>query len=324
MKSPLFNKWKNRSNKFLERLKAPLVRISKKIVLPGFEGISLYEVSTFFIRGILKNSINLRASAISFDFIMALAPTILFFFTLIPYLPIPNLHDTIMGTLHSALPENAFLTVRSTIEDVISHTQRELLSIGFLLTIYFASNGMISIIRAFNQSVLVSETRSNLKIRLVSIFLVMVVAIIIIIASGLQVGSNWVINTISERFEIPGFLFKLLVFVIKYSIFLLLLFSVFSFIYYLAPAKRGMYRFVSPGSTLATIASIITVQVFSFFINNFGHYNKLYGSLGTLIVIFLLVNLTSMILLIGFELNASIYKAKTTEETEEGPGAVNA
>jgi membrane protein len=307
---------------FITRLKemaqwlaSPIVRISKKIVLPGFDGIPVYDVSIFFYRGITKSSTNLRASAISFDFIMALAPAVLFLFTVIPYLPIPNLHQTVMATIHSAMPENAFTTIESTIEDIISRSHQGLLSLGFLLSIFFSSNGMITVMRAFNQSVLVTETRSNFKLRLVSLFLVVILVLIVIIAAALQVASYNIIELINNSVSIPGFWFKVMFFFAKYTVFIAILFSVYSFIYYYAPARRGMFRFVSPGSTLATLATIIAIEVFSYFINNFGHYNKIYGSLGTLIVIFLLININALILLIGFELNASIYSARSKKES---------
>ncbi len=293
------------------RVLIPIFRLSKKIILPGFEGIPLYDVSTFFFKGVAKNSINLRASAISFDFIMALAPTVIFFFSFIPYLPIPGLKDTIMDTIHSALPENAYLAIESTIGDIISRSHRGLVSIGFLLSIFFASNGMISVMRAFNTSVLVSESRSGMKIRLISIFLVIILALIVVLAAGIQIASYWLIDLLAATVTLRPVLFQIMFLMAKYLVFIALLFSVYSIIYYLAPAKRGMYRFVSPGSTMATLISIITLEVFSFFINNFGHYNKIYGSLGTMIVLFLWININSIILLVGFELNASIYSAKS-------------
>jgi membrane protein len=290
----------------------PLAKVSKKIILPGFEGMPLYDVSVFFYRGVMKNSLNLRASAISFDFIMALAPTVLFFFTLIPLLPIPGLHNSVLETLHSALPENAYLAIQSTIEDIVSRSHGGFLSIGFLLSAYFASNGMISIMRAFNQSVLVDESRSNIKIRLMALFLVVIVSLIVILAAALQIMSYRLIDILSDNLAIPAVWFKIMFFLAKYLVLVFILFTVFSFIYYLAPARPGMYRFISAGSTLATVTSIIALEVFSYFINNFGHYNTIYGSLGTLIVILLLININSLILLVGFELNASIYKAKET------------
>jgi membrane protein len=198
----------------------------------------------------------------------------------------------------------------------VSRSHGGFLSLGFLLSAYFASNGMISIMRAFNQSVLVSETRSNLKIRLLALFLVVIVSLIVIIAAGLQVMSYRFIDFLSGNPFIPPFWLKVMIFLAKYLVLTFILFTIYSFIYYFAPARPGMYRFISAGSTLATIISIIALELFSYFINNFGHYNRVYGSLGTLIVILLLININALILLVGFELNASIFKAKKYDSRE--------
>jgi membrane protein len=291
-------------------LLAPVIRQSKKLVLPGFEGIPLYEVSIFFYRSITTSSIILRASAISFDFIMALAPAVLFLFTLIPYLPVPGLEQTILDTIHSALPENAYLTIKSTINDIMSRSQSGLLSLGFLLSIFFSSNGMMTVIRAFNQSVLVKEVRPGFRLRMLSLLLVLLVTFMMLIASGLQLLTYWIIDLVGNMVIITPFWLKVWFLMAKYLVFLALLLAVFSVIYYLAPAKRGMFKFISAGSTMATVITIIILELFSYFINNFGHYNTVYGSLGTLIVIFLWININAFILLIGFELNASIYEAR--------------
>ena len=310
MLKKLLQKGKERINNLTERLKRPLVRIFKRTYLPGFEGLPLYDVAVFFMRSLRNSSLYLRASSISFDFVMAVPATLLFFFSLIPQLPIPDLHDTVMETLRSGLPENAYLTVRSTIEDIISRSQRELLSIGFLLSIFFSSNGMISVMKTFNQSVLVTETRGGFHIRLVSILLVIIVALIVIISAALQIASYSLLDYLAGVIKVAPWMFKVLFFMAKYIIYIALLFSVFSFVYYLAPAKRGTYKFVSPGSTLATLLTIATLELFSYFINNFGQYNRIYGSIGTVLVILLLINFTALILLVGFELNASIHTAK--------------
>ena len=285
-------------------------KITKKIVLPGFDGVPLYDALIFFYRGNLKSSIDLRASAISFDIILAMLPAIMFFFTLIPYLPIPDLHKTIMSALQESMPTNAFETIRSTIEDVVSRQQSGLLSIGFLLSIYFASNGMITVMKAFNQSAHAIETRSAFWQRILSLVLVFILTVLIIVASIIQIISYNALDLFNQKFLIDPLLFKILFLLVKYLIIIIISFGAFSFIYYLAPAYRGRFRFISPGSTLATILTIIVLEVFSFFINNFGQYNKIYGSIGSMIVLIIWLNLNSRILLIGFELNASIYSAK--------------
>jgi membrane protein len=169
---------------------------------------------------------------------------------------------------------------------------------------------MITVMKAFNQSAHAIETRSAFWQRILSLVLIFILTVLIIVASIIQIISYNALDLFNEKFVIGPLLFKILFLLVKYLIIIIISFGAFSFIYYLAPAIRGRFRFISPGSTLATILTIIVLEVFSFFINNFGQYNKIYGSIGSMIVLIIWLNLNSRILLIGFELNASIYSAK--------------
>jgi membrane protein len=287
----------------------PLIYLSRKIILPGFRGVPLYDVGVFFIKGSRKSSISLRANAITYSFIIAFVPAVLFLFTLIPYIPIHNLKESIMSTLDEILPDPAFLTIRSTIEDILTIQQGGLLSISFIISLYFASNGVIAIMNAFNQSSHSIETRSNIQKRAISILLVFILAVSIIISAGALAVSGilfyhmediGLINDSFTRFLLKGG---------QWLAILLTSLVSFSAIFYLAPAKRGSIPFFSAGSVLASLLSVIAFKLFIIFIENFSQYNRLYGSLGTLIIILMWINLTALVLLIGFELNASIYEA---------------
>ena len=311
----------DRFKSWLLKLQRKSAIIAGKIRLPGFDGVSLYDTGVFFYKGNIKSSINIRASAISFDFFLAAIQAILFFFTLIPYLPIPDLQTTVMQALKESMPDSAYETIRYTIEDIVSRQQGGLLSIGFVLSLFFASNGMIAIIKTFNQSAHAIESRKWLWLRIISILLILIIAMIVIIAAVIQILSYNMLELAREFIFMSPLLFKLLFIAAKYFIYIFILFGAFSFIYYLAPAKRTRFRFISAGSTLATVLSVIGIELFSLIINNFGQYNKIYGSLGTLIVILLWINLNSRILLIGYELNASIYSARLQADTRKEDNA---
>jgi membrane protein len=288
----------------------PLILLSRKIVLPGFRGVPLYDVGLFFIRGIRKSSISLRANAITYSFIIAFVPAILFLFTLIPYIPISGLHDNVMESLREILPSAAYLTIFKTIEDIITNQQGGLLSLSFLISIYFASNGIIAIMNAFNQSSHSIETRTNFRKRLVSLILVFILALNIIISAGALAISSYLLYYIEGKGMISDNFTVILLKVGQWITILLTSLIAFSSIFYLAPARRGSFPFFSAGSILAAILSVITFKIFIIFIENFSNVNKFYGSLGTLIVLIMWINLTALMLLIGFELNASIYEAK--------------
>ena len=164
--------------KFILELKlvAAVLELSKKIVLPGFDKLPLYDVAGFFIQGLQKSSITTRASSMAFHFFLALFPAIIFFFTLIPYIPIENFQDQLMELLGSVLPANVYDASRETIQDILSDKRGGLLSIGFLSMLYFSTNGINAMIHNFNQTFHTLESRNFVKQRLVSIFLLLILS----------------------------------------------------------------------------------------------------------------------------------------------------
>ncbi len=291
---------------------ANIIAFSKNLVLPGFDGIPFYDVSLFFVKGIQKGSITQRASSLSFNFFLALFPAIIFFFTLIPYLPINDFQTTLFSILQSVLPENAFETVKSTISDILTNKRSGLLSVGFLMTLYFATNGVNAVIDAFNKSYHTLENRTWIKQRLISVFLVIILAVLLITAIALITVGSFLLNYLVKYGLLKGEITIYLLFASRWIILLAMLFFGISFLYYFAPAKKKRFRFISAGSTLATFLILITTFGFNFYVTNFSEYNALYGSIGTLIIILMWIYFNAIILLIGFELNASISNAKHT------------
>ncbi|MCD4772346.1 MAG: YihY/virulence factor BrkB family protein [Bacteroidales bacterium] len=291
-------------------LKSVIVRFSKKIILPGFDGFPLYDVVVFFFKGINQSSLISRANSLSFTFLLGIFPAILFIFTLIPYFPVENLEGIILQSIANALPEDTYNVVKDTIEGIVQQHNGGLLSLGFFLSIYFSANGMLGVIKAFNRTSHTIESRTFFKIRFISVVLVFIVTILIILASSLLIGTSIFVNYLADNNIIKGEIIYILINIGKWLITLIMGFTAISSIYYLAPANRKNFKFISAGSTLATILSLLFIFGFNFYINNFAQYNKLYGSIGTLIILMLWINLNAIVLLIGFELNASIYDAK--------------
>ncbi|MEO0311983.1 MAG: hypothetical protein RIQ89_1640 [Bacteroidota bacterium] len=290
---------------------------AKRLVLPGFEGVPLYEVGQFFITGIKKGSLNTRASALSFKFFLALFPAIIFLFSLIPYVPIPNFQNQLLGLIQDVVPNTAYQAARSTIEDIIKHQRGGLLSIGFIMALYFTTNGFMAMIKSFNSSYHIVETRKPWKQRKVAIILTFIISILLIIATMMIIFGE-----IFSKFLVKKSILKTktqvaLLLGVKWLIVLTVIFLAISFLYHYAPAVRKKWKFISAGATLATILSIITSLGFAYFVNNFNQYNKVYGSIGTLIVIMLWINFNSQILLLGFELNASIDNVKKTKSEKK-------
>lgn len=286
------------------------IRYLRKIVLPGFDSMPFYDVMKFFITGIIKGSVTLRASAVSFNFFMALFPAILVFFTLIPYVPIPGFQDSLLATMQNLIPEQIYGTVEDTLFDIINRPRGGLLSVGFLLTLYFATNGVSSIIEGFNQTYHTIETRSFLRQQIVSILLVLILAFLVIISISLITIGPIVLDWLVARGLLRGKYTVEIIVISKWVMIVIMMLFIYSFLYYFAPARKKGYRFISAGSTFASLLTILTSVGFNFYVNNFSRYNTLYGSIGTLLIFLLWIYFNSIILLIGFELNASITQVK--------------
>ncbi len=285
----------------------------KNLVLPGFDGIPIREVFQFVIMGFRKGVLVTRASSIAFNLLMALLPATIFLFTLIPFIPIPNFQLELIKLFESIFPANAYSLMENTIIDIVTNKSGGLLLVMFFATIIFSTNGIHAVLHAFVVTSHSFKPRSWVNQRKVSVLLLLIGVLMIAAAGMLIIFGKSAVNRLVEL-EIleKSLVISILVF-LKWIVVVLFLFVAISFLYYLAPAKRHDFRFITPGSTLATILFIITSLGFSAYVNSFGQYNKLYGWIGTLMVILVWLYLNSIALLIGFELNLSIKEARTAE-----------
>ena len=297
--------------KFILNLKPViyLINISKKIYLPGFDGLPLFDVGNFFYKGMQMGSINTRASALAFKFFLAIFPAILFLFTLIAYIPIHNFQDELLKLLGNVLPKNAYGLLIEAIQDIVKRKRADLLSFSFIAALYFSTNGVFGMISAFNSTYHAIETRSVFIQRIIAILLTIIISLLVLVSIGIIIFNEYAIHALADLGIIEIHVAQLIL-VLRWIVLLALMFFTFSFLYYMVPAKKMKWRFFSPGSTLATILSVFTSVGFSYYVNHFARYNKVYGSIGTMIVVMLWIYFNSLILLIGFELNASIKMAK--------------
>ena len=287
---------------------------SKKIILPGFEGVPLYDVIAFFWSEIKKEGLNERAAAIAYNFIMAIPPTCLFLFTLIPNLPfVPT--NTIKKQLHTLITDiipadthnkNLILFVDSFFKE----GKIGLLSFGFLLLIYFASNGMMGLMRSFNKTSIGFSKRTGLESRWMAIKLTIIIMGLLLACITLLIMQGTVISWLGLKNNFLVQFFS----TFRWLFMLGLIFFTFAFIYKYAPSVTKRWKLISPGSIVGALMSIAATVGFSIFVNNFGRYNALYGSIGTVIVLMILIFINSLVLLIGYELNASIHSLKALAE----------
>lgn len=289
------------------------LRLSKIIVLPGFDKLPIYFVAKFFITGIQKGLLATKASSMAFKFFMALFPTIIFLFSLIPYIPIPNFKTELLDILEDILPRSGYEFVQDSLVSLVTDPDGSLLSFGFLFALYLATNGIDSMLVAFEDSYNTTFKRNMFRQKLTSISLLFILTFLIVLTISALIISEYVVDYILEDNSFAAISLS----IGKWIIMGALCFFGISFIYYLGGNRKTKWKFFSAGSTLATFLVVIVSLGFGFYVDNFANYNKIYGSIGTVIVIMLWIYFNSFVLLIGFELNASIQQAGSIEKAEE-------
>jgi membrane protein len=288
-----------------------------RIILPGFEGATLNNVFRFVVKGFSKGALVTRASSIAFNLLMALLPASIFLITLIPFIPIKNFHQELIKLFESIIPSEAYAFLESTIIDVITRKSGGLLIFMFIATIIFSTNGIHALIHSFVVSAHKFQSRTWIAQRRVSVVLLVIIVFLFVFAGFLLIFGKMAINRLVELKIVEKNLVFYLLMTLKWIVIVFLILMAISFLYWLAPAKKSDFRFISPGSILATCLFILTSLGFSAYVNNFGQYNKLYGSIGTLMVILAWLYLNSIALLIGFELNVSIKAAIAGDKNAE-------
>ena len=302
-------------------LRQPLVNYllnkSKGWVIPGFKGLPVYDVVNFFIKQINKVGLNERAAAISFNLIMALPAGVLFLFSLIPYLPKPKSFEKEILSLFTDITPNSSTSkfISNILNDLLENQHVGIFSFGFVLLMYYASNAMIGIIRTFdksiqeNKGIFMHQRGRALRLTFILILLVLISSL------ALFLGKEQLVYLLKTVFHANKNTRLSWWTGIRWAIIVGLLFYGIAFIYKFAPSVKKRWNILSPGSILATCLTLSTTLIFWYWVDNFSKYNKIYGSIGTVLIIMLLLQINSLILLIGFELNVSL--TYLTREVEE-------
>lgn len=282
---------------------------SKQVSLPGFQGIPLYDVIRFFIQQMQHVGLNERAAAISFNFLLAIPPLAIVLFTILSHLPwAEHLYEEALILTRSIAPTpSTYEIIKSVIDDFFK-PDGSLISIGLIMAIFFSSNAMITIMRTFNKSMLhiELEKRNFLQIRFEAIKLTVLIIIIIVATMIILMTQGTLLEYIRHLLHIGDRSYNWIVEFVRFAATFLMIFFAVAFIYRFAPAVREKWKLASPGAILATFLIIAFTYLFSYWVNNFATYNKVYGSLGSILILMLLVFFNSLVLLIGFELNVSI------------------
>ncbi len=290
-----------------------LLQLSKKIILPGFDKLPIYFVAKFFIKGIQEGLLSTKASSMAYKFFLALFPTIIFLLTLIPHIPIENFQTELLLILEDLLPASGYEFAEDSIISLVTKADDGLLSFGFLFAIFLATNGIDGMLEAFKDSYNIQMKRNFFQQKALSISLLFILTFLLVLAISSIIISEFLVGYILEK----GSLASILLLSGKWIIMALLCFFAISFIYFLGGDRRQKWRFFSAGSTLATLMVLLVSFGFGYYVDNFANYNKIYGSIGTIIVVMLWIYFNSFVLLIGFELNASIQHAGSIKALED-------
>jgi membrane protein len=298
----------------IQKVKHKIIDILKKISVPGFAGMSAYDLVIHYWEGIFKGFITLRAGAIAYSFFMALFPFLLFTLSIIPLVPIPGFQEDFIAFFHDVLPPKTREIMDGIIYDIATRPKKGLMSFSIILSFLFMANGVNTVLTSFEESINKIIDKRNffkqylvalgLSISLVIILFFTIIALIYFeIIIVYQLKEKGIIDDYNFWMEWGKKLFYVAMLLISISI-----------IYYYGTKEGKQLRFISPGSIMTTLLVIINFQGFQFYIDHFNRYNQLYGSIGAFLILLLMIYFNSIILLLGHELNMAILAFKQNRD----------
>lgn len=306
-----------------------VVRLLKTVKLPGFEGLSIYDLAEMYILGILEGTLSTRASAIAFSLFMALFPLLIFMVTLVPFLVSyvslenSNFDAEFLSFLESFLPSATGEYFGEIFQQIKDQKRGGLLSSSFIISIFLVANGVNAIFGGFETSYHIDLTRNFFRQYLFALMVGLILAILIIVGF---------VAFIYFEFYVLGYLTEFAarqggyvlgeddimgVQIAKVLFFVILSYFTTAILYYFGTREGKQARFFSIGALMTTILFLVTSYLFGIYVEKFARYNELYGALGGLLILMVYIWLNSNILLLGFELNASLNSLRKIAKKEE-------
>lgn len=287
-----------------------LVGWAKRIILPGFEGFSLYEISRFFFNALFEGRLVTRASAIAFKVFLAFFPAVLVLLTMIPYIPIPDFQSKLLSTFHDMLPGEVYVFIESTLHDLVIRKHGTLLSVSFLIGVYLASNSIDAILEGFSGSANHTTWHTPLKQRLLSLGLLVALTVLTMIAIPLLTFSGSLIYRLDDLGFFTSYFQVAALFAAKWIVSILVVIMFVSLLYNAGDPTARRFRLFTPGAILAVFLILVVSQALAFMFSYITDYNALYGSIGAILAVQLWLYFNMIVLLVGYELNTSIVKAR--------------
>lgn len=284
-------------------------RNTSKIVLPGMDGLTAYDLWVIYSGGIINGTFSTRAGAVAFSFFMAIFPFLLFILNLIPYVTfIDDFQIEFLVFMDSSLPPTTYVAFEEIFLDIAVNQRGGLLSFTFLLSIFLMANGINTIFTGFEFSYHTTVNRSIIRQYVIAVGVSILMALLLLITVILGVYLTYAADDLQDL----GFLTDNIITaqLMTYTVFILLVYIAVATLYFYGTKEGRLASFFSIGATFTTVLIVITTYLFGLYIENFSQYNKLYGSIGALLVLMIYIWLNSNVLLLGFELNASLIKMK--------------
>ncbi|MEK9782382.1 MAG: YihY/virulence factor BrkB family protein [Flavobacteriales bacterium] len=283
------------------------VRLLEAIPLPGYPGFSMYKLLALYFTGIIRGTLTARAGSISFSFFMALFPFLLFILNLIPFIPIENFDTVLLQFIELLLPTETQGFFSDIFLDIQQKPRGGLLSSVFVLSIFLIANGVSAIFSSFEESYHIELSRSLVRQYIYAMGVGVLLALSLLITVSVQVFFELYILG-----NLEGIIQNTInwIRVGQLLSFIVLTYLSVAQLYYFGTIEGRKARFFSPGATMTTILVFLTTYLFGLYIDNFSTYNQLYGSIGALLIFLLYIWINSNILLLGFELNATLSKLK--------------
>jgi membrane protein len=276
----------------------------------GLGGLSMIELARRVIQEIREDDCFGRAAQLAYYFLFALFPFFLVLTTLLGHLPIPNLMDRLMELLSEMLPGDALQLVQENVHDLVTRPRGGLLSFGLVAALWSSSSAITAITEGLNRAYDVQENRPFWKVRLIAVLLTMGLSLFIIVALllltfGPQIG-GWIADQVGL-----GRVFQITWNILRWPVIVGLLISAMALVYYAAPDVEQRWQWITPGSVIAVLGWLAASLGFSYYVNNFGSYNAMYGSIGAVIVLLTWMYVSGFFVLVGGEVNSEIEHASS-------------
>ena len=282
--------------KILHKLKS----FFDSIPLPGFEGITLLNLFQFLKEVFQKGNFAIRSAAVSFHFFVALFPTLIFLLSLIPYLPIDGVKESLLLLAGDLMPIVIYDIFETTVNELFTRRYNALLSIGFVLSLYYASLGINTLLTAFSQSYQLKLKNGYFKQQLISLGIFLFIIIMFLSAVALSIFGNYLGSQLVSL-DVGNYV-NFLIDIFKLLLQILLVIFGIAILYHFGNPHTKKFRLINAGTLFATIVIFLATKGLSIYFSNFNVYNKIYGSIGSLLITLVWLNIVSYVLIIGFEL----------------------